>query len=317
MKNFLIFIVVIVILGGVSYASYPSQEKMVEKPASPPLATSSPVATEPVIPPKILPHIVVSSDQVIQGDPFLISLEGVTGAELKKITFQNRTLPVFIYKNKPTAIVGIDLAAKTGVYPVIAQITGTTTLTHNISIVLRKKIEAPLGIPEKLGGNTKEGEKTLVQALNIEAETLRKIVSTSTRLWKEDFGYPIKNIFITDDYGYSRQTVSVSIAHKGTDFRAKEGTEVFAMNDGVVLLAREFTAYGKLIALDHGQGIVTLYLHLSNMKVKEGDRVVKGELIGLSGQTGYAEGAHLHISVRVHNLSIDPIVFMKLLGVER
>ncbi|MBI5126411.1 MAG: M23 family metallopeptidase [Candidatus Taylorbacteria bacterium] len=253
-------------------------------------------------------------EQSLQGEPFLVAVTGTSSENIKKVVFQNKTLATFLYKDQSTAIGGIDLAAKTGNYPVTVFFVDGTATSTTLKIIARKKVEAPLGIPQQLGGNTKEAEKKLIQSLNTEAEVLRNIISTSTRLWSKNFIYPIKDIFVTDTYGYSRVTGTSLIAHKGTDFRAAEGTSVIAMNDGVVRLAREFRAYGNLIAIDHGQGIVTLYLHLSKIKVREGERVVRGQEIGLSGKTGYAEGAHLHISVKVQGVSIDPITFMKLLG---
>ncbi|MBA3733055.1 M23 family metallopeptidase [Patescibacteria group bacterium] len=102
------------------------------------------------------------------------------------------------------------------------------------------------------------------------------------------------------------------MTHKGTDFRAKIGTEVHAMNDGVVLVASVGRNYGKHIVIDHGLGVMTFYLHLSEINIKEGDLVTKGQVIGLSGQTGYVTAPHLHLSVRINNISVDPMKFMEL-----
>jgi murein DD-endopeptidase MepM/ murein hydrolase activator NlpD len=121
----------------------------------------------------------------------------------------------------------------------------------------------------------------------------------------------LNNIFITDDYGYDRKTVEQTIVHKGTDFRAQVGTEVKAMNRGVIRIARTFTVYGNTVVVDHGQGIQTLYMHLSKLNVKEGDTVEIGQVVGLSGNTGYADAAHLHISVKINGLSIDPMTFIR------
>ena len=117
---------------------------------------------------------------------------------------------------------------------------------------------------------------------------------------------------MTDVYGYSRKTGEYSIAHKGTDFRAKLGAPVTAMNRGIVRVARTFRNYGKVIVIDHGLGLMTFYLHLSKMNVNESELVKRGQRIGLSGQTGYALSPHLHLSIRINNNSIDPVKFMEL-----
>ena len=117
---------------------------------------------------------------------------------------------------------------------------------------------------------------------------------------------------MTDPYGYIRDTVGSSIIHKGTDFHAPMGTNVMAMNDGVVKVVYDSVVNGNTIVIDHGLGIQTIYLHLSQMNVKVGDSVKAGQAIGLSGDTGYVTQPHLHLSVKINGISIDPVVFMSL-----
>lgn len=102
------------------------------------------------------------------------------------------------------------------------------------------------------------------------------------------------------------------LPHLGDDLKAGIGTKVFAMNKGVVRLSRTYRAYGKAVLIDHGLGLQTIYLHLSKIYVKEGATVARGQVIGLSGNTGYVTGPHLHLSVRLNGVSIDPVKFMNL-----
>ena len=96
------------------------------------------------------------------------------------------------------------------------------------------------------------------------------------------------------------------------DLRAVKGTKVAAMERGVVRLAKTFDVYGKTIVIDHGLGVMTFYMHLSKINVNQGQLVTRGQIIGLSGDTGYAESPHLHITVRINNISVDPIEFLDL-----
>ena len=96
------------------------------------------------------------------------------------------------------------------------------------------------------------------------------------------------------------------------DFRVPSGTPVAAMNDGTVLLARPLFYEGNFVVIDHGQGLLTLYLHLSEFKVKEGERLKRGQQIGLSGGTGRATGPHLHVAVRWQGMYLDPARLMQL-----
>jgi murein DD-endopeptidase MepM/ murein hydrolase activator NlpD len=100
--------------------------------------------------------------------------------------------------------------------------------------------------------------------------------------------------------------------HKGLDFRANIGTPVHATNAGTVILARLLYFEGNCVMLDHGQGLVTVYMHLSEFKVKEGDKVAAGQLIALSGGTGRSTGPHLHFAVRWRGEYLDPRTLLEL-----
>lgn len=244
----------------------------------------------------------VYPENIIQGDPIIITVSTTTP---QIITFNNKKIAANIYQDKNIAFVGTDINQKPGQYEISAG-----DLKKTITIAARPKIEEKMSIPKKLGGDTPQSQATLMKTMAVEADTLRNLVSTTTQLWKDKFIFPVKNPFITDTYGYSRLTVGSVITHKGTDFRAPLGTEVIAMNDGEVRLVTTSRNYGKHIVIDHGNGLFTIYMHLSEFRVIEGERVRQGQVIGLSGDTGYVHGAHLHLSIKIGTLSIDPVRFM-------
>jgi murein DD-endopeptidase MepM/ murein hydrolase activator NlpD len=233
-------------------------------------------------------------------------------ASVDEILFASQSVPFFIYNSNPTAFVGIDLSKKPGPYVVTAKLSDGTILTATTTIIARAKIQSPLGVPAKLGGNSTTSQKNVVSNLAKENALIKSATTSVIALWDKIFEYPIKNIYITDDFGYSRLTGAYTITHLGTDLRAAEGTPVFAMNNGIVRLARATTIYGNLVIIDHGLGLQTLYAHLSKINLVEGQMVNKGEIIGLSGQTGYAEQPHLHISVKINKISVDPVKFLSL-----
>lgn len=253
--------------------------------------------------------ILISPEKILPGDPILITI--VSSSTPLEIAFDDKPLPIFSYKGNQSAFVGIDFNEKVLEHIIKVKLADGTALSKPVILTPREKIELPLGIPDKLGGNTPEAEKALLANLARENEVLNTVKTATTTLWSEAFGNPLATIFITDDYGYDRKTVNSTIVHKGTDFRAAEGTQVLAMNSGIVRVARAFTVYGNSIIIDHGQGVQTLYMHLSKLSVKEGDVVKTGQIIGLSGKTGYAESPHLHISVKINKISIDPMTFLR------
>jgi murein DD-endopeptidase MepM/ murein hydrolase activator NlpD len=95
--------------------------------------------------------------------------------------------------------------------------------------------------------------------------------------------------------------------HMGVDLASLENAQVPAAAGGVVALARFFGIYGQAVVLDHGMGLQTIYSHLSQITVKEGDQVKRGDILGNTGATGLAGGDHLHFGVIVHGLEVSPI----------
>lgn len=112
------------------------------------------------------------------------------------------------------------------------------------------------------------------------------------------FRMPLQNVRITQNYGKTSFTRWYTF-HNGTDFGAPTGTPIFSVRKGKVIGVGNNGryAYGKWVVIDHGDGLVTLYGHMSKQKVKKGDSVKEGEIIGEIGSTGYSTGPHLHFSV--------------------
>jgi murein DD-endopeptidase MepM/ murein hydrolase activator NlpD len=255
------------------------------------------------------PPVSIYPETIYPGDPIFITINA--SSTPKKISLDNKVIPSFYFDGANNALFPTDFYEKKLQHKVSVELNNGMIINKDIILTTREKIEKPLGIPEKLGGNTPQAGKALVNNLANENYILNNIQSSAKIIWKQPFAKPLQNLFITDTYGYDRKTVGYTIVHKGTDFRAEIGTPVYAMNDGIVRIARGFTVYGNVIAIDHGQGLITLYMHLSKINVKQGDIVKIGENIGESGQTGYVSAPHLHISIKINGISIDPATFMK------
>jgi murein DD-endopeptidase MepM/ murein hydrolase activator NlpD len=116
-------------------------------------------------------------------------------------------------------------------------------------------------------------------------------------------GAPIEG-WITQ--GFNMETPDFSTAHPGVDFAAKTGTEVKVTADGTVVLAAWDEIYGNLVAVDHGNGFVTFYGHNSENLVKLGDKVIRGQVIALSGNTGRSSAPHLHYEIRKDDVPVNP-----------
>ena len=263
---------------------------------------------------QIVSVVSISPKVIIQGDPVMVTISSTSSPT--KILFDDKNIPIFIYDGKPHGLIAIDIYEKIGTHKVTVTFLNGEKITQPLLVTARVKIDEPLGIPEKLGGNTEAAGKSLISNLTKENAILNNLKTGAKAFWTKAFQAPLSSLIVTDLYGYNRKTGEYIIPHKGTDFRAKEGTKVYAMNRGVVRVAKTFTIYGKTIVVDHGFGLQTLYMHLSKIYVNEGELVLPGQVIGLSGSTGYAEEPHLHISVKINGISIDPEVFMKFFGIK-
>ncbi|MBN1635353.1 MAG: M23 family metallopeptidase [Deltaproteobacteria bacterium] len=107
-------------------------------------------------------------------------------------------------------------------------------------------------------------------------------------------------------YTFQGQKIGGSI-HLGIDLASTQRAPIQAANSGIVLFADNLGIYGNTVIIDHGQGIASLYAHLNTIKIEKGQHIDKGEIIGNSGATGFAGGDHLHFSMLVNGVFVDPI----------
>ena len=172
------------------------------------------------------------------------------------------------------------------------------------------KLSVKLSVEGKFTEPTPEQQKQIAEGVEVKKDYLNRV--TPEPQWSGPFAAPA-DAAISDVFGSQRIfNGKTSSPHLGLDFRVPRGTPVSAMNDGTVLLARPLYFEGNFVVIDHGQGLLTLYLHLSEFKVKEGDQVKRGQEIGLSGGTGRATGPHLHVAVRWQGIALDPASLIRL-----
>lgn len=136
--------------------------------------------------------------------------------------------------------------------------------------------------------------------------SFRQAVS-STRYWSEPLAAPVSGC-MTSLFGVKRfqNGKPTGSFHGGVDLRGSAGSPVRAAAAGVVRIARQFALHGGTVAIDHGQGLGSMYLHLSKFAVSEGALVQPGEVIGYIGSTGRSTAPHLHWTLYVHGIQVNP-----------
>jgi murein DD-endopeptidase MepM/ murein hydrolase activator NlpD len=211
-------------------------------------------------------------------------------------------------------IAGASLETKPGRYLLL--LTGMTE--SGKEILAQRKLfvgkgkyrRVALSVPRQFTQPSPGEIQRIDQEKTLKGEIFARI--SPDRFWSGRFLAPVSTM-VSDVFGTTRtfnhKTESV---HQGLDYAVPQGTPVSALNSGKVLLARPLFFEGNCVILDHGQGLLTLYMHLSAFEVKEGDMVRRGQKLGLSGGTGRATGPHLHIAVRWQGIYLNPATLLSL-----
>jgi len=211
-------------------------------------------------------------------------------------------------------IAAVSLETAAGSYPLV--LNGTTAGGKEISFQRKISIRAAKypTIAVTVSRKFTEPSPEELQRINQERELKHELFSRvePEREWSGRFLAPVE-ARVSDVFG-TRRTFNgkVQSMHQGLDYAVPQGTAISALNRGTVLLARALFFEGNCVVLDHGQGLLTLYMHLSDLRVKEGDQVARGQEIGLSGGTGRATGPHLHVAVRWQGVYLNPATLLAL-----
>jgi murein DD-endopeptidase MepM/ murein hydrolase activator NlpD len=261
----------------------------------------------------------IKNPDVKNGQTLLVEIQKENSIEFEKVWFKDKFYKIYqspIDTKKLYALVPISYYEK----PDIQEL--------KIQYKIDEKIKNAFFMLEIKDGKYKK-EKITVSAKKVnptskdvlkrtkkEYANAMKIYNTITEdnFIKSKFILPLDSK-ITSDFGKARvYNGSLKGYHSGTDFRAKKPTPIKATNDGKVVLAKNRFYAGNSVIINHGRGIYSCYYHLSKFKVKKGDIVTKGQIIGLSGSTGRITGPHLHFAFRVEGMQVDPLQFISLMN---
>jgi murein DD-endopeptidase MepM/ murein hydrolase activator NlpD len=212
------------------------------------------------------------------------------------------------------ALAGASLETKPGSYPIELQSRTSTgralSFKKGITVQRKRYPRVVLKVPGRYTAPSTEEQREIEKDKKTKESAFKTL--SPEREWRGSFDPPV-NAQISEVFGVQRVfNGSVKATHQGLDFRVPAGTPVAAVNSGKVILAQPLFFEGDCVVVDHGQGLLTLYLHLSKFLVKEGDEVRKGQQVGLSGGTGRATGPHLHLAVRWQGEYLNPQILLSL-----
>jgi murein DD-endopeptidase MepM/ murein hydrolase activator NlpD len=211
------------------------------------------------------------------------------------------------------AIAGVSLDTKPGRYPLTLMGKRDATPANFTQAVTVQAAHYPASIITVPPAYVEPPKEVQPQIAAAEAAKQQAFAATAPdALWLGPFKRPT-GTKTSGAFGTARIVNGKQQSqHKGLDFHASTGTPVHASNAGTVILARPLYYEGNCVMLDHGQGLVTIYMHLSEFKVKEGEKVAAGQLIALSGGTGRSTAPHLHFAVRWRGEYLNPATLLQL-----
>lgn len=249
------------------------------------------------------------------GEVAWIHVRGVSDTAALEGSLGARTLVFFPYAGGQAAVVGVDLETAPGPQPwkvaVLEPGQPPQPLGGRVTIHKRDFHVQRLTLPPAMVDLDPETERRAVA----EAERLSTLyrMVTPERRWQGPFTRPVAGTEGPTGFGARRVINGKPRApHSGADYAAAKGTPVVAANSGRVALVADFFFPGRLVALDHGLGIYTLYFHLDTVTVADGDLVYRGQIVGTVGATGRATGPHLHFGALVGGARVDPSALMRL-----
>ncbi len=264
-------------------------------------------------------NLEISDKNIANGATSLFEFKKEKGLEYKKLTLGKRDFKVYnnpLDTTKMYALLPISYYTKAKQESVkITYLKDGNTLVKSIKIDVKdgnykkEKIQVRKSKVNPKGKKTNERiSKEYHEAMSIYAQSTKKNYLSSK------FILPMQS-FITSDFGKARvYNDTLKGYHSGTDFRAKVGTPIISSNAGIVVLVKHRFYSGGTVIVNHGQGIYTCYYHMSKFLVEKNQKLQKGDVLGLSGKSGRVTGPHLHFSVRVGGVQVDPLQFVELMN---
>jgi len=245
---------------------------------------------------------------VVPGGVAILDL-GATTTPRPTARFNDKALLVTIRDGSWQALVGLPLSLAPGRHAVEVRRPDKPPEKYRIDVAEKRYAEQHLTIKNKRKVNPNAAD---MERIGAERKVINRAIGTWSDVPSPDLAFaspvagPRSNSFGKRRFfnGQARRP------HSGMDIAAPSGLPIHAVADGRVVETGDFFFNGNTVFLDHGQGLMTLYMHMERIDVRPGEVVVKGQSIGTVGTTGRVTGAHLHLGVRLNGTYVDPGLFL-------
>lgn len=253
-------------------------------------------------------------DEVGIGQPFLVKISSRYTLDGLTVKWQGREVKPQVeeapYDYSAMVILGTSLKSDPGMgeLEISASLWGNfRRFKKKLPIVPVNYQKETLSVPPKMVTPPQE----VLDRIARERKAMKTALKTqsSERMWSMPFTRPVKGKMLSRFGLYRVFNGEAKRRHTGLDFRAWKGTPLHSMAPGKVILVDHMYFAGNAAVIDHGNGLISMYCHMSKVLVKEGDVIKAGQKVGLSGATGRVTGAHLHLAVFAQGVIIDPEPF--------
>ena len=259
--------------------------------------------------------VIVTMLTAVQGEAIQIQVPSESNLVGVEAVWNDRNVPFAKNDAGWFTVVGVDLATAPGEH--VVELTFSYAdgrqrrQTETVSVESKEFPTTRLTVEPKYVELSAENQARATR----EREEIDAIYATLTpdAYWRESFRVPIPGTTGGRNFGNRRVFNEQPRApHSGADLKATTGTEIHAANRGRVVLAKDLFYSGNAVFIDHGLGVYTVYLHLSEILVESGSHVEQGQVVGLAGATGRVTGPHLHWGARIIDARVDPFSLLHL-----
>lgn len=253
--------------------------------------------------------LTLPQESAVPGGLVVIALAADSAGETPAAFYNKKPLLVIKKEHRWLAVVGIPLTAKAGKHNIEQQTTSGKIIHHTFSIkgkayktqrltvTNKRKVNPYAEDMDRITRETRRNKKTLT---HWEPRELNDLAIVTPVEGRRSSSFGLRRVF----NGQARKP------HSGMDIAAPTGTPVVAPLGGTVTNVGDYFFNGNSVFIDHGQGLITMYLHLDRIDVKEGDVLQQGERLGTVGATGRVTGPHLHWGISLNDARVDPALFL-------
>jgi len=252
-------------------------------------------------------NVLVSPPEVVPGDVFLLKITSADNAPVE-VTFLDRKVDLYPSEWGLISLIPLDVNTSPGKHKIHVRHGGDISIA-SVEVKSHTFRSIKLTLPEEKVTLSPEDQKRVDKEYGLQQDIWGK---NTKPVWDGQFAAPL-DTEISTEFGVRRiMNEKKTSVHRGMDFRGKTGIPVKALNAGTVVLSQDLFYGGNTVVVDHGMGLYSVYMHLSKFNVHNNSKVEKGQVIGFVGSSGRATGPHLHLSVKLNGLSVNPESLFKL-----